>query len=112
MLRKVFYNLIANALDHGEGVSRIVFAAEEKDGGLVIACEDDGIGIPPGEKEIIFSSGYGKNHGYGLFLIREILAITGILIRDDRKGRERCTLRDFCPRRKAQTRVIQTLNHS
>ncbi|HDS63131.1 MAG TPA: PAS domain S-box protein [Methanofollis liminatans] len=82
MLRKVFCNLIANALDHGGGVSRILFAAEEKDGGLVIVCEDDGIGIPPGEKEIIFSSGYGKNHGYGLFLIREILAITGIQIRE------------------------------
>jgi len=82
MLRKVFCNLIANAIDHGGRVSRIVFTAEERDGGLVIVCKDDGVGIPPEEKEIIFSSGYGKNHGYGLFLIREILAITGILIRE------------------------------
>jgi signal transduction histidine kinase len=82
MLGKVFCNLIANALDHGERVSRIAFTTEERDGGLVIVCEDNGIGIPPGEKEIIFSSGYGKHHGYGLFLIREILAITGILIQE------------------------------
>jgi len=97
MLRKVFCNLIANALDHGEGVSRIVFAAEEKDGGLVIACEDDGIGIPPGEKEIIFSSGYGKNHGYGLFLIREILAITGILIRETGEAGKGARFEIFVP---------------
>jgi len=43
-------------------------------------CEDDGTGIPPGEKEKIFERGYGKNTGMGLFLSREILAITGISI--------------------------------
>ncbi len=42
--------------------------------------EDDGQGISDNEKEQIFLRGYGKNTGLGLFLIREILAITGITI--------------------------------
>ena len=46
----------------------------------MIICEDDGAGIPIGEKPLIFLRGYGKNTGYGLFLIREILSITGLTI--------------------------------
>jgi signal transduction histidine kinase len=34
------------------------------------------------EKEIIFAHGYGKNAGLGLFLMKEILAITGMKIRE------------------------------
>ena len=48
----------------------------------IIFCEDDGIGIPNDEKERIFSYAYGSNTGMGLFLVREILAITGITIRE------------------------------
>ncbi|MBP9008000.1 MAG: ATP-binding protein, partial [Methanospirillum sp.] len=52
-----------------------------KDGDrLVILVEDDGAGIADDEKERIFERGYGKNTGLGLFLAREILAITGISI--------------------------------
>jgi len=36
--------------------------------------------VAGGEKEKIFGRGYGKNTGMGLFLSREIPAITGILI--------------------------------
>jgi signal transduction histidine kinase len=46
----------------------------------VIVVGDDGVGIPPALKEKIFEKGYGKNTGFGLFLAREILAITGIII--------------------------------
>jgi signal transduction histidine kinase len=31
-------------------------------------------------KEKMFGKGFGKDHGFGLFLSREILAITGISI--------------------------------
>jgi len=34
------------------------------------------------EKERIFSPGYGRHTGYGLFLVREILGITGATIRE------------------------------
>jgi signal transduction histidine kinase len=48
----------------------------------VVVFEDNGTGIAAAEKERIFERGYGKNTGLGLFLAREILALTGIAIRE------------------------------
>ena len=48
----------------------------------MIIIEDNGVGVVPEEKEKIFEKGFGKNTGFGLFLAREILAITGITIRE------------------------------
>jgi len=79
---KVFENLLDNTIRHGGAVSRIEVAAYKKQGNLIITWDDNGIGIPAVEKELIFQRGYGKNTGFGLFLVREILAITGITIRE------------------------------
>ena len=81
LLEKVFFNLIDNAIRYGgPGLSRVRFTAEEREGSLVIRCEDDGVGIHPEEREQIFEQGYGNHTGLGLFLCREILRITGITI--------------------------------
>ena len=48
----------------------------------MITVEDNGIGVPLDEKQKIFDKGYGKHTGFGLFLVREILAITGIFIHE------------------------------
>ncbi len=82
MLEKVFHNLVDNSLRHGEKVTRIRFHCKVSSGGLVVVCEDDGIGIPIDEKERIFERGFGKHTGLGLYLVREILAITGILVKE------------------------------
>ncbi|KAF5055086.1 PAS fold protein [anaerobic digester metagenome] len=80
LIEKVFFNLIDNALRHGDGVTWIRFSCEVEERGLVIICEDDGAGISNDEKERIFDRAYGRNSGYGLFLVREILGITGLSI--------------------------------
>ena len=82
LLSKVFYNLADNAVRHGERVTRIRVHGEVRPEGLVIFWEDDGIGVPGEEKEKIFDKGHGKHTGLGLFLVREILSITGISIRE------------------------------
>ena len=82
MLQKVFFNLFDNSLRHGGHVHQILVSCREGEGGLKILWEDDGIGIPDDEKERVFERGYGKNTGLGLFLVREILGITGITIRE------------------------------
>ena len=82
LIGKVFSNLMDNAVRHGGKVRTIRFFLEEAGGSQVIVCEDDGAGIPADEKERIFERGFGKNTGYGLFLAREILAITGITIHE------------------------------
>ncbi len=79
---EVFYNLIDNAVRHGMEITTIRFSVENRDGSQIIVCEDDGVGIPVNEKEMIFGQGFGRNTGMGLFLAREILNITGITIRE------------------------------
>jgi len=87
MLEKVFSNLLENAVRHGEGVRkiRVSFVEKEKaeDEGVeegVIVVEDDGLGIPAEMKARIFDQAFGRHTGYGLFLSREILGITGMTI--------------------------------
>lgn len=81
LLERVFYNLIDNALRHGgPTLSHIRFSWHYVDNEVCIWCDDDGQGIPDDLKERIFDRGYGSNTGLGLFLVREILSITGIRI--------------------------------
>ncbi|WAC05751.1 MAG: HAMP domain-containing sensor histidine kinase [Methanoregula sp.] len=82
LIYRVFYTIIENAIRHGGKITRLVFTAGMDGPNLVISCEDDGIGIPTEEKERIFKKGYGKHTGLGLFFVREILAITGMMIRE------------------------------
>jgi two-component system, sensor histidine kinase and response regulator len=82
LIEKVIFNLIDNALRYGSTLTRIRFGIAQEGDYAILFCEDDGIGIKPDEKELIFSYGYGSNTGMGLFLVREILAITGISIRE------------------------------
>ncbi len=79
---KVIYNLADNAIRHGKNMDCIRFDYAEDPDGLLISVEDNGTGIPPDQKEKIFRRGYGKGSGLGLFLVREILSITGIHIRE------------------------------
>jgi PAS domain S-box-containing protein len=76
LIQKVFSNLFDNSLRHGGDVTRILVDAQEDPDGMHIIVEDDGRGIPYDIKERIFERGFGKNTGFGLFLSREILAIT------------------------------------
>jgi signal transduction histidine kinase len=52
---------------------------------LKLIYEDNGVGIPKKEKEIIFSEGYGKGTGYGLYLIRKICETYGWTIKETGK---------------------------
>lgn len=72
-----------NAIRYGETITTITFYFQISDMGLSVICEDDGVGIPPGEKGRIFERGVGRNTGMGLFLTREILGITGITIEEN-----------------------------
>ncbi|MFA6672182.1 MAG: HAMP domain-containing sensor histidine kinase, partial [Methanoculleus sp.] len=82
MVKKVFYNLIDNAVRHGGKVTEIRFSCAKSGQDLTIFCEDDGTGIPDGEKEAIFRKTYKRRYGHGLFLVSEILGITGMTIRE------------------------------
>jgi len=79
-LVRVFANLIENSLRHGDNVSEIRISCREEGHRLIIVYEDNGIGISPRTRAVLFEHGKGKDTGYGTFLAREILAVTGITI--------------------------------
>ena len=81
LLPRVFYNLLMNALNHGgQQLTKIRLYIRITGESLILTVEDNGPGIPYDKKEKIFEFGYGKGAGFGLFLIREILGYTGIMI--------------------------------
>jgi PAS domain S-box-containing protein len=83
LLERVFYNLAENSVLHGGTLTTIrISAREETREGVIILVEDNGAGIPSSDKANIFSKGYGKHTGLGLFLVSEILSITRISIRE------------------------------
>ncbi|MHB8164270.1 MAG: PAS domain S-box protein [Methanoregula sp.] len=83
LLGKVFYNLMENSLRHGEHVTRMDFSVKESAGGMILAYCDNGVGISEEDKKELFQKGFGRHTGLGLFLSREILAITGITITEN-----------------------------
>jgi PAS domain S-box-containing protein len=83
LLEKVFYNLFDDALRYGgEKMTAVHAYYRTDDSALTLVIEDDGVGVPARDKSRIFERGFGKNTGLGLFLVKEILAITGITIRE------------------------------
>lgn len=82
MLEKVFYNLVENALRYGRELPRITFSSILQGDSITIVCEDNGEGVPEEFKEVIFKRQHFKHTGFGLFLSREILGITGLSIRE------------------------------
>jgi PAS domain S-box-containing protein len=82
LFEKALFHLMQNTLTHGAGATGVRIGYQKTGDGLLIIIEDNGAGIPPDEKEQIFERGYGKGDGFGLFLVREILSVTGMSIRE------------------------------
>jgi signal transduction histidine kinase len=83
LIEKVFVNLMENSLRHGERVTKMDFSSHPSEAGLVLTYCDNGVGISFEDKKKLFQKGFGKHTGLGLFLSREILAITGITITEN-----------------------------
>ncbi|HWQ66553.1 MAG TPA: PAS domain S-box protein [Methanospirillum sp.] len=82
LILKVIYNQMDNSIRYSGKIPTILFSKWDSGDDIIIVCEDDGIGISPDEKDLIFERGYGKNTGLGLALSREILNITGISLKE------------------------------
>ncbi len=83
LLKTVFYHLFENAVMHGGGkMTRITVHGTATPSNFTLVVEDDGDGISPGNKKGIFEKGFGKHTGLGLYLVREVLSITGLTIEE------------------------------
>lgn len=83
-LREVLENLTANALRHTPRAGRITLSAAAVEAEAVVAVEDDGEGIEPGELLRVFERFYrgeraraGTGAGLGLAIVREIVQSHG-----------------------------------
>ena len=82
LVDRVFSILLDNTKRHGEKATRVKVWHVVAGDALAIVYEDDGVGIPPQNKERIFERGFGRDSGLGLFLARQVLEITGMTIRE------------------------------
>jgi PAS domain S-box-containing protein len=85
LFEKVVYTLLENAIRHGGNLTYIRFSYQKVMKDCLVICEDDGTGVAEEDKENIFLREFGKHTGFGLFLSREILGITGFSIRETGK---------------------------
>jgi PAS domain S-box-containing protein len=77
LLRELFYNLVDNSLKYGETITQIHCSFEENDKHLRLIYEDDGVGIPLSMKQKLFTKGFGKGTGLGLYLIKKMTEVYG-----------------------------------
>ena len=83
LLTLAISNLFRNALVHAKGLTKITVTTHETtEGKLSIVIEDDGTGVPKEKKKAILQPTYNRRYGHGLFLVRDILELTGISIRE------------------------------
>jgi len=82
LFEKALFNIMQNVLEHGSRATEVTLFFVEHPENPVLVIDDNGVGIPPEEKNMIFDRGYGKGSGLGLFLVREVLSITGMSIRE------------------------------
>jgi signal transduction histidine kinase len=80
-LPRIFFTLLLNSLNYGGSrISRIRLSSYREGENLVLVYEDNGPGIPPEDKMKIFLFEESPRTWQGLFLIRDLLAFTGITI--------------------------------
>ena len=82
LLERVFFTFADNIIHHAKTATQITMSYQLNGDHLIIFFEDNGVGIPDTLKEKIFERGFGKQKGMELFLVREILRITGITIKE------------------------------
>ena len=81
LLPRIFFSLLSLSFRHGgPALSTIRMTARQCNESLILFYEDDSAGISAGEKERIFEFGYSQDNMVSLFLIRELLGFTGIVI--------------------------------
>ncbi|MEN6443302.1 MAG: GNAT family N-acetyltransferase [Methanoregula sp.] len=80
LFKRVLSHIAGNAIRHGETIQNLVVSYQETADGLDLFFEDDGIGVPLEKKQQIFNYDAGEHAGIGLFICRQIIAVTGMTL--------------------------------
>ena len=80
LFAQVFYHFLKNSVEHGKTFTRIRIGFTEQHGEGHLTFEDNGVGIAPETKPILFVNERPYGCGTGLFLVKENLQISGMNI--------------------------------
>ena len=80
LISRVFQILVDNAVTHGKKTTCVSFYCYKTPDGITIVCEDDGTGIPAGEKARIFSRVVAGEGKFSLFFVHEFFTLSGVTI--------------------------------
>jgi DNA-binding response OmpR family regulator len=82
ILDKVFFHLFTYTEKYGNAVTRITVSYGQTAHGLIIFVSDNGVGISPADRHLLFDKKPGKERLPGPFLAERILEVTGMSIRE------------------------------
>ncbi|MFB6149319.1 MAG: sensor histidine kinase [Halobacteriales archaeon] len=77
LINRVFRNLIENAVEHNSGTVSITIDVEHDEKWVAVRIRDDGSGIPVEYRDGLFEPPESADHGYGLFLMRNLVEVYG-----------------------------------
>jgi two-component system sensor histidine kinase TctE len=98
LLRELISNLLDNAIRYTPDGGRVTLRVADAGRGIELSVEDDGIGIAPAERELVFERFYrvlgtdSEGSGLGLAIVREIAAAHGGSVRAESPALGRGTL--------------------
>lgn len=101
LLRRVFANLLSNAVEHDDGpATRVSVRATEGADTVAVTVEDDGPGLPDHVVDTLFQRPETHvNHGLGLYLVRTLVTYYGGEIELVETGADGTVFRVELPRR-------------
>src|SRR5262249_49884583 len=80
-LRQVLDQLVSNAVKYSPGGGTVTVSAASRPDAVEVSVTDEGVGIPPSERDRIFTkfykAGSGKGTGLGLFIARGLVREMG-----------------------------------
>lgn len=83
LIARVLLTVAENVLKYSKAPPCISFSSTENDdGSLGLIIENESGGVPEAERAMLFERSHGQDGGYGLWLARELLSLTGITINE------------------------------
>ena len=78
LLRYVFENLLANAVEHNDAhLPRVAVGVDRDDDAVRVTVADNGPGVPEPQREHLFEPVMQGDHGIGLYLVATLVARYG-----------------------------------
>jgi GNAT superfamily N-acetyltransferase len=80
LIRDVLRHIVENSFQYAGRFDQFLVSYVEREDGLVLYFEDNGLGIPAVKKHQIFEYDSGIHAGIGLFICRQIVEVSGMTI--------------------------------